>query len=118
MPKPKPAGSIGIDRSRDLSPVRLWRRPLTRGSRGDSSCGDGRGPYAIGTATSIGDMVEISRVILGRTRPTPAPCPIGLESPADGKNIIHGLIARGYSDEDVRKIAGGNVLAFFRRIMG
>ena len=40
------------------------------------------------------------------------------ESPADGKNIIRGLIARGYSDEDVRKIAGGNALALFRRVMG
>jgi microsomal dipeptidase-like Zn-dependent dipeptidase len=42
----------------------------------------------------------------------------GLESPADGKNIVRGLIARGYSDEDVRKSAGGNALAFFRRVMG
>ena len=42
----------------------------------------------------------------------------GLESPADGKNIVRGLIARGYSDDDVRKIAGGNALAFFRRVMG
>lgn len=40
------------------------------------------------------------------------------ESPADDKNIIRGLIARGYSDEDVRKIAGGNALALLRRVMG
>ena len=73
---------------------------------------------AIGTDTSIGDMVDLSRVMLGRTGPAPAPYLNGLESPADGKNIIRGLIARGYSDDDVSKIAGGNVLAFFRRIMG
>jgi membrane dipeptidase len=42
----------------------------------------------------------------------------GLESPAEGKNIIRGLISRGYSDADIIKIAGGNALAFFRRIMG
>ena len=48
----------------------------------------------------------------------PAPYLNGLESPADGKNIIRGLIARGYSDEDVKKIAGGNALAFFRRVTG
>ena len=30
---------------------------------------------AIGTDTSIGDMVEISRVMLGRTGPAPAPLP-------------------------------------------
>ena len=41
----------------------------------------------------------------------------GLESPAEGKNIIRGLITRGYSDADIVKIAGGNALAFFRRIM-
>ncbi len=73
---------------------------------------------AIGTDTSIGDMVDISRVMLNRTGPAPAPYMNGLESPEDGKNIIRGLIARGYSDEDIGKIAGGNVLAFFRRIMG
>ena len=35
--------------------------------------------------------------MLGRTGPAPAPYLNGLESPADGKNIIRGLIARGYS---------------------
>ena len=73
---------------------------------------------AIGTDTSIGDMVGVGRVVMGRTGPTPAPYLDGLESPADGNNIIRGLISRGYSDEDIVKIAGGNVLAFFRRIMG
>ena len=42
----------------------------------------------------------------------------GLESPAEGKNIIRGLITRGYSDGDIIKITGGNALAFFRRVMG
>jgi microsomal dipeptidase-like Zn-dependent dipeptidase len=48
----------------------------------------------------------------------PAPYLKGLESPADGKNIVRGLIQRGYSDTDIQKIAGGNALAFFRRVMG
>ncbi len=73
---------------------------------------------AIGTDTSIGDMVGVGQVVMGRTGPAPARYLDGLESPADGKNIIRGLIARGYSDEDVGKIAGGNALAFFRRVMG
>jgi microsomal dipeptidase-like Zn-dependent dipeptidase len=47
----------------------------------------------------------------------PAPYLDGLESPADGKNLIRGLIQRGYSDADIKKIAGGNALAFFRRVM-
>ena len=42
----------------------------------------------------------------------------GVESIAEGKNIIRGLITRGYSDADVIKISGGNALAFFRRVMG
>jgi len=42
----------------------------------------------------------------------------GVESPAEGKNIIRGLITRGYSDADIIKITGGNALAFFRRVMG
>ena len=41
----------------------------------------------------------------------------GLESPADGKNIIRGLIRRGHSDTDIKKIVGGNALDFFRRVM-
>ena len=42
----------------------------------------------------------------------------GVGSPAEGKNIIRGLIGRGYSDEDIIKITGGNALAFFRNVMG
>jgi membrane dipeptidase len=42
----------------------------------------------------------------------------GVESPAEGKNIIRGLVVRGYSDADIIKITGGNALAFFRRVMG
>ncbi|MDE2786381.1 MAG: membrane dipeptidase [Chloroflexota bacterium] len=73
---------------------------------------------AIGTDTSIGDSVGVGEVVMGRPGPTPARYMDGLESPADGKNIIRGLITQGYSDEDVRKIAGGNALALFRRVMG
>jgi membrane dipeptidase len=42
----------------------------------------------------------------------------GVESPAQGKNIIRGLISRGYSDADIIKITGGNALVFFRKVMG
>ena len=41
----------------------------------------------------------------------------GVDSPAEGKNIIRGLITRGYSDADILKITGGNALTFFRRAM-
>ena len=67
---------------------------------------------------SVGVGVGVGEVVMGRPGPTPARYLNGLESPADGKNIVRGLIARGYSDENVSKIAGGNALALFRRVMG
>ncbi|MBI3977204.1 MAG: membrane dipeptidase [Chloroflexi bacterium] len=76
---------------------------------------------AIGTDTLIGDHVGLHVKLLGRDRPAhkpPAPYLNGLESPAEGKNIIRGLIARGYGDEEIKKIAGQNAVDFFRRVIG
>ena len=73
----------------------------------------------IGTDTNVGDHVDFHRKVLNRSEDLmPAPYLNGLESPADGKNIIRGLISRGHSDEDIRKILGGNALDYFRRVMG
>ena len=73
----------------------------------------------IGTDTNVGSHVDFHRVVLGRgPEQLPAPYLDGLESPADGKNIIRGLIRRGYTDQDIKKVAGGNVLEFLRRVMG
>ena len=66
---------------------------------------------AIGTDSSIGEAYRLRN--MGTSGSIS-----GLASPADGKNIIRGLIARGYSDGDIIKITGGNALAFFRRVMG
>jgi microsomal dipeptidase-like Zn-dependent dipeptidase len=59
-------------------------------------------------------------VLLGRNAPDSLPAAYldGLESPADGCNIIRGLIARGYDDPAIRKIAGKNAMDFFRRTIG
>ena len=74
---------------------------------------------AIGTDTMTGDHVDFHRQILGRNGPDQLPAPYldGLESPADGKNIIRGLIKRGYSDSEITKIGGGNALRFFDRVL-
>ena len=73
----------------------------------------------VGTDTLVGDHVAFHAKMLGRlVGSLPAPYLDGLESPADGKNIIRGLIARDYSDADIKKIAGGNALDLFRRVMG
>ena len=72
----------------------------------------------IGTDTVIGDHMMFQHYMLGRELDEmPAPYLDGLESPADGTNIIRGLIRRGHSDEDIKKIAGGNALDFFRRVI-
>jgi membrane dipeptidase len=74
----------------------------------------------IGTDTMIGDHVGFHKAALyrGSSRPFPAPYLNGLESPADGKNIIRGLIARGHDDGVIRKIAGQNALDLIRRVVG
>ena len=73
----------------------------------------------IGTDTTIGDHVAFHRQMMGRDAPGELPAPYlnGLESPADGKNIVRGLIRRGYSGQDVKKIVGGNAIEFFRRVI-
>ena len=71
----------------------------------------------IGTDTVIGDHKMFQHYMLGRDlSEMPAPYLNGLESPADGKNIVRGLVRRGYSDDDIKKIVGGNALNFFRRV--
>jgi membrane dipeptidase len=74
---------------------------------------------AIGTDTTIGDHVGFHKVAMGRDvsgRAFPAPYLNGLESPADGKNVIRGLIARGYDDQAIARIAGQNALDLLRRV--
>jgi membrane dipeptidase len=75
---------------------------------------------AIGTDTTIGDHVGFHKAAMGPDvsgYTFPAPYLNGLESPADGKNIIRGLIARGYADQAIAKIAGHNALDLFRRVI-
>ena len=72
----------------------------------------------VGTDTVIGDHMMFQHYMLGRDlSEMPAPYLNGLESPADGTNIIRGLIRRGHSDEHIKKIVGGNALDFFRRVL-
>jgi membrane dipeptidase len=74
----------------------------------------------IGTDTVVGDHVGFTRALFlpPDAPPPPAPYLNGLESPADGSNIVRGLIARGYSDSAIRKIAGQNALGLLRRVIG
>lgn len=42
----------------------------------------------------------------------------GIESPLEWKNIIRGLVSRGYSDEEIGKIVGGNALRVIGEVVG
>ncbi|MGB7129557.1 MAG: membrane dipeptidase, partial [Candidatus Sulfotelmatobacter sp.] len=42
--------------------------------------------------------------------------PQGMDSAADLPRITQGLLDRGYSAEDIKKILGGNVLRVFRQV--
>jgi membrane dipeptidase len=42
--------------------------------------------------------------------------PVGLKDVASYPNLIQGLLQRGYSEEDIRKILGGNLLRVWRQV--
>jgi membrane dipeptidase len=44
------------------------------------------------------------------------PSPIGIRGVQDYPNITRGLKERGYSDEDVRKIMGGNFMRVWKQV--
>ncbi|MDP6994235.1 MAG: membrane dipeptidase, partial [Woeseiaceae bacterium] len=42
--------------------------------------------------------------------------PIGLKDVSSYPNLVEGLIGRGYSDEDIVKILGGNMMRVWREV--
>ena len=44
--------------------------------------------------------------------------PAGIDSVVKFPNITRGLVARGYADEDIKKILGGNFSRVFEQVMG
>ncbi len=46
------------------------------------------------------------------------PPPVGLEDASHIPAITQGLVRRGYTEQDVRKILGGNFLRVFRQVVG
>ncbi len=80
----------------------------------------GEDHVGIGTDSVVGDHVGFTRALFlpPDAPPPPAPYLNGLESPADGYNIIRGLLARGHSDKTIRKIAGENALKLLGRVIG
>lgn len=79
----------------------------------------------LGTDSLFGDHVEFHRRILktlglekvlkGRII---APYMEGIENPSELINITRGLVSRGYSDQEIRKIIGGNALRLIKKVIG
>jgi membrane dipeptidase len=73
---------------------------------------------AIGTDILVGDHVALHRKLFAVANTNlPAPYLEGLESPAEGMNIVRGLIARGHSDETILNVAGANAMRVLRSVL-
>jgi membrane dipeptidase len=63
-------------------------------------------------------VAGVDHVGLGADMYPRTPSPVGIRGVEDYPNITRGLKARGYSDEDVRKIMGGNLLRVWTAVTG
>ena len=79
---------------------------------------------AIGTDTMFGDHVAFHKYIreiinlTDMVKDFPATHFEYIENPGQWPNITRALVARGYSDEDIKKIIGGNILRLFEETIG
>lgn len=80
---------------------------------------------AIGLDNLFGDHVELHRRSDGGLftlkhigQELNAPFMWGIESPEEWPNITRGLVSRGYSDQEIEKILGGNALNLIGRVVG
>ncbi len=78
-----------------------------------------------GPDTMFGDHVGLHRAyaaqlsvdkILGNKAFDPVEYVDGLENPADFPNIVRWLVKQGYTDPDIAKVIGGNVLRVLRQV--
>jgi membrane dipeptidase len=83
---------------------------------------------AFGPDTLFGDHVALHRVFreylaLTSVEENLPPFPRveyvdGLENPSEFRNIVRWLIKHGYSDQEIAKVIGGNILRVVRRVWG
>ena len=79
---------------------------------------------AIGTDSFFGDhvalhkevmkFIDISRIL----HESEVAYIDGIENPSEIPNVTRGLVKRGYSDEEIKKVIGGNVLRVFEEVVG
>lgn len=60
----------------------------------------------------------IKRLMRGTGQELNADYMEGIESPEEWKNITRGLVSRGYSDQEIEKIIGGNALRIIEQVVG
>lgn len=65
----------------------------------------------------IADLVGVEHVGIGSDYDGMGQAPKGLEDVTKVSNITRGLVTRGYSDNDIEKILGGNFLRMFKKIL-
>jgi len=80
---------------------------------------------AIGLDNVFSDQVEHHRQAAKTTfklaligQELNAPYMYGIESPEEWPNITRGLVSRGYSDDEIKKIIGGNALRVIQEVVG
>jgi len=78
---------------------------------------------AIGLDICFDDHVAFHRMILGKIakgtgQELNAEYMEGIESPEEWPNITRGLVSRGYSDQEIEKIIGGNALRIMKEVVG
>jgi len=61
-------------------------------------------------------IAGVDHVGLGADMYPRAPSPVGIRGAQDYPNITRGLKKRGYSDEDIKKIMGGNFLRVWKQV--
>ena len=81
---------------------------------------------AIGSDNYFGDkLAMLARIMKGRAEDGlqgyvsfTAPYMEGMENPSEWPNYTRALVKRGYSDQDIQKIIGGNTLRIVERVVG
>lgn len=78
---------------------------------------------AIGLDICFDDHVAFHRMVIrklmkGTGQELNAEYMEGIESPEEWGNITRGLVSRGYSDQEIEKIIGGNALRIIEQVVG
>jgi membrane dipeptidase len=61
-------------------------------------------------------VAGVHHVGLGADMYPRTPSPVGIRGVHDYPNLTRGLMKRGYSDEDIKKIMGGNLLRVWKSV--